>query len=228
MSRSDAASAFRAARRHSRLVRTLRIALPLAVVFTFAAITIMTYFNPLRSLGGLPKNIGSTVLHGTKITMEQPKLSGFTHDQRAYNLTADSAAQDLTTPDIIDLNNIRAKIEMKDKSTVRMSALRGIYNSKSEMLDLKGDIRLESTNGYTGRLSEATVDIKKGGVLSKHPVRLEMLNGTLDANRLHITNSGDQIVFDRGVKMTVLFGGNDVAKATQSSRAESGAASGAQ
>ncbi len=162
MNRSDSARAFRAARRHSRLVRILRVAIPLGVVLVFAAVTLMTYFNPLRVLSGVPASVGDMVVHGSKITMEQPKLSGFTRDARAYKLTADSAAQDLTKPDIIELSHIRAQVQMKDKSTVHMSALQGTYDSKSQMLELHHDIRLNSSNGYTGRLSEATVDIQEG------------------------------------------------------------------
>ena len=50
MSRGDSERAFRSARRHSRTVRILRIAIPLAVVLGLTVISLMTYFNPLRSL----------------------------------------------------------------------------------------------------------------------------------------------------------------------------------
>ena len=228
MNRSDSERAFRTARRHSRMVHILRVALPLAVVFAFVAITLMTYLNPLRNLNILPVDVGDLVVRGSKITMEQPKLSGFTRDSRAYNVTADSAAQDLTKPDIIELNNIRARVELQDNSMVQMSALEGTYNSKSEMLKLNNDIRLNTSNGYTGRLSEATVDIKKGDVLSESPVRLKMLQGTLDANRLHITDSGDLIQFDRGVEMTLMLNADDVAKAVNPDTAKPATANGAQ
>ncbi len=231
VNRGDSARAFRAARRHSRMVRFLRVALPLAVVFAFAVITLITYYNPLRSLSALPVNLGNLVVHGSKITMEQPKLAGFTRDSRAYKLTADSAAQDLTKPDLIELNNIRAQVEMKDKSMVHMSALGGTYDSKSEILKLDRDIQLSSSNGYTGLLSEATVDIKKGDVLSKHPVRLKMLQGTLDANRLQITESGDLVRFDRGVTMTLMLhpkGSNGPTKPAANKTAAPHPATGAQ
>ena len=228
MNRRDSARAFQAARRHSQLVRILRIALPLAVALAFVVITLLTYFNPLRTLGGIPANISATVVHGSQVTMEQPKLSGFTRDERSYNFTADSAAQDLTKPDIIRLNKIRAGIEMKDKSTVHMSALKGVYDSKKEILKLDDNIKLFSSNGYSGRLSEATVDIKKGDVLSEHPVRLKMMHGTLQANRLRITQSGDVIRFDRGVEMTVMLNGSDLTKAGDSAPGKPAAANGAQ
>ena len=47
----------------------------------------------------LPVDLGKLVVSGTKITMEQPRLSGFTNDARAYEFTADAAAQDITKPD---------------------------------------------------------------------------------------------------------------------------------
>ena len=86
---------------------------------------LITYLNPLRMLAKLPINIDNLVVSGTKVTMEQPRLSGFTSDARAYELTADTAAQDMTKPDIVELRNIRAKVEMQDKSSMELNAATG-------------------------------------------------------------------------------------------------------
>jgi lipopolysaccharide export system protein LptC len=206
MGRDDSERAFRAARRHSRVVRILRVAIPLAVVLGFTGIFLIVYFNPLRILAKLPIDVGNLVVSGTKITMEQPRLSGFTGDARAYELSADAAKQDLTKPDLIELRNIHAKVQMQDKSTVEVSATAGIYDSKGETLKLDQNIVLSSSTGYRGRLSQATIDIRKGHVLSEQPVEVELLQGTLNANRLEIVDSGDLVRFDGGVKMTLMLG----------------------
>jgi lipopolysaccharide export system protein LptC len=205
MSRGDSERAFRAARRHSRLVRVLRIAVPTVVVLVAVAVFLATYFNPLRMLAKLPINIGDLVVSGTKITMEKPHLSGFTRDSRAYELSADAAAQDLTKPDIVELRNIHAKIEMQDKSTLQMTAVTGIYNNKGETLKLDRNIELSSSTGYAGHLSEAMIDIRKGYVVSNKPVQVKLLQGTLDANRLEIIDSGNLVRFDGGVDMTLML-----------------------
>jgi len=93
MSRGDSERAFRSARRHSRVVRVLRIAIPVGVLISVVGISLATYLNPLRMLASLPIDISDMVVSGTKITMEQPRLSGFTKDQRAYEFIADAAAQ---------------------------------------------------------------------------------------------------------------------------------------
>jgi lipopolysaccharide export system protein LptC len=178
---------------------------PVAVVLGLAGVSLVTYFNPLRLLAKLPVDVGNLVVSGTKITMEHPRLSGFTRDARGYELTATAAAQDLTKPDIVELHNLRAKVQMQDKSTMELSALTGIYDTKGETLKLDKDILLSSSTGYEGRLSEATVDIREGHVLSEHPVQVKMLQGTLNANRLEIINSGELVRFGGGVDMQLML-----------------------
>ena len=205
MSRGDADRAFHAARRHSRAVRILRIAVPAGVTIGIIIITLVTYLNPLRMLAKLPINLDNLVVSGTKVTMEAPRLKGFTHDARAYELTADTAAQDMTKPDIVELRNIRAKVDMQDKSSMELTALSGIYDSKGETLRLEENILLKSSTGYQGRLSEAMIDIRKGNVVSEHPVEVKLLQGTLNANRLDIVDSGDLVRFHGGVVMDMMM-----------------------
>lgn len=203
MGRGNAVRAFRAARRHSRLVRVLRIVIPLAVVVGIAGITLITYFNPLRLLTSLPIDVGNVVVSGSKITMERPRISGFTRDARAYELSAESAAQDVTKPDVVELHRVQATVQMQDKSTTKMTADSGLYNSKIETLKLTKNIVLDSSAGYRGLLSEAQIDIRKGHVISDQPVEVTMLQGVLNANRLEIVESGDLLRFDGGVTMTL-------------------------
>jgi lipopolysaccharide export system protein LptC len=203
MGRADAALAFRAARRHSRIVRILRIAIPAGVVLGLTVVFLLTYFNPARMFAKLPVDIGHLVVSGTKITMEKPRLTGFTRDARVYDLTAKAAAQDLTKPNLVELSDIHAKLQMQDKSTMQLTADTGLYNSKLETLKLDKNIVITSSTGYQGWLSEAAVDIRKGHVVSTHTVKVKMLQGTLNAKGLEITNSGEVVHFVGGVDMVL-------------------------
>ena len=49
------------------------------------------------------------------------------------------------------------------------------------------------------------IDIRKGNVVSEKPVEVKMLQGTLNANRLEIVDSGDLVRFDGGVTMTLML-----------------------
>jgi lipopolysaccharide export system protein LptC len=198
---------FAAAARHSRMVRLLRVAVPATVLLAMAAIVMISVFNPFRitNLTKLPVDISNLVVSGTKITMETPHLAGFSTDQRPYEVWAKAAIQDLANPDHVELQTLRAKVMMEDKSTVTMDARTGFFDSKQQMLDLRKDIFLQSSTGYEAKLSQAYVDINKGTVTSDEHVDVKLLNGTLTADRLRIINSGEIVRFEGNVVMNLVM-----------------------
>ena len=93
------------------------------------------------------------MISGTKMTMEAPKLSGFTRDARRYEVSASAAAQDSTKPDVIELKGMRAMLEMQDKSTCIWWRTNGLFDRKAGMLTLNRDIVLTSPSGFRGAIS---------------------------------------------------------------------------
>lgn len=204
------------AARHSRRVRLLRWALPLAITLILGSTMLVSWLDPLKVLVRLPIDSGKLVVSGTRITMQSPKLSGYTRDQRWYELNAKGATQDVTKPDLIDLDEVRAKIETVDKSTTFLSSKNGLYNRKSSILTLNNDVIVKSTSGYEIHLSEAVVDTTKGEVVSNKPVAVFTQDATLNADRLEIENSGDVVNFIGNVVMNL----DNVGKAGQPTAAK--------
>ena len=146
--RADRDRAFRAAARHSRHVRILRVAVPVTAVAVFlSGVAFTVLMKPLRALSGLPVDVGSLVVSGTKIKMNQPRLAGITRDNRHYDMVAQAAAQDVTKPDMLELHGIRATMEMRDKVTFETTAKDGLYNTKTEQLTLTQNIVVTSSSG---------------------------------------------------------------------------------
>jgi lipopolysaccharide export system protein LptC len=194
------AAKFASAARHSRLVRILRIAVPVTVAASMAAIVaVSTFLNPFK----IPVKLdsGNLVVTGTKITMETPHLAGYTPDQRPYELWAKTATQDITDPDHVDLKDLRAKMLMEDQSTLFLDARAGRFDNKQQQLDLRKDILLRTSTGYEARLNSAFVDMGKGTVSSDERVDVKLTNGTLSADRLRITEGGEVIRFEGNVVM---------------------------
>jgi lipopolysaccharide export system protein LptC len=180
-------------------VRLMRKLVPLAGLAGLVVVVLITWFNPLRNVSDLPVSIDSLVVSGTKITMEAPKLTGFTRDNRAYNLTAEAATQDFTNPTLLELSGIRAKVEMQNKTTMNVTAVAGLYDTKSELLTLTQHVILISSDGYEGHLTEAKADIRKGYILSEKPVEVFLTNGKLNANRMEVIDNGELLRFDGGI-----------------------------
>jgi lipopolysaccharide export system protein LptC len=197
---------FAIAARHSRMVRMLRIAVPAIVGLAMAGLVAISIFNPFRLLlKQLPVDMDNLVVSGTKITMESPHLSGYSPDQRPYELWAKTATQDLNDPDHVELKTLRAKVLQEDRSTITMDARTGLFDTKSQLLDLRKDIFLQSSTGYEARLSQALVDIGKGTVTSEEPVDVKLLNGTLTADKLRITDKGEFVRFEGHVVMNLIM-----------------------
>lgn len=197
---------FRAAARHSRLVRVLRIAVPATVILAMTGVLAISIFNPFRILmPKLPVSIDNLVVSGSKITMENPHLAGFSADRRPYELRAKSAIHDLANPDHVELRTLRAKVMMEDRTNVTLDARTGFFDNKQQMLELKKDIFLQSSTGYEAKLSQALVDINKGMVTSNEHVEVKLLNGTLVADGLKILNSGEVVRFEGNVVMNLML-----------------------
>ena len=190
---------FRAAGRHSRWVRFYRRAIPVSLLAILASIAASAYFQPLRLLSRLP--VDKLVISDGKLTMESPRLSGFTRDGRPYDLVASAAAQSLTNPGVLELKDVRAKVTMQDKSVIEVQADKGIYDTRSDEMVLNQNVTMISSTGYTVHMQNAHIDNKTGQVVSDTPpVEVILSNGTVKAKRIEVTDNGDIIRFSGGVE----------------------------
>ena len=202
MSRLRAVS-FHKARRHSRRVGFLRYALPAAAIGGIALIVLFTWFDPLRLYRGLPLEFGKLSISGNKLTMEAPKLTGFTRNGQPYVVTAEAAAQDLSKPSLVELTNIVGQVERADKSTTELRSKSGLYDTKEELINLYGVIDIEMTGGYKAWVNDAFVEVRKGHVVSKNPVSVVFPDGDLRANEMEVFDHGELAVFNGAVLINV-------------------------
>jgi lipopolysaccharide export system protein LptC len=193
------APAFRRARRHSRLVRVLRTGIPVFVGAAVVLYALGSWLNPLAGLN-LP-SISSMGISGTKITMDAPRLAGFTRDGRAYELTAAAAAQDLKRPQFIELQGVRAKMQLEDGNTVNITSEAGLYDTKGEVVTLNKNVVIVMSNGTTVHMAETTLDMRKNHVTSDKPVQVDVADGHVNAQKMEVVNGGEVVYFRGGVNM---------------------------
>jgi lipopolysaccharide export system protein LptC len=195
---------FAIAARHSRMVRILRIAVPAAVILSLAVIILVSVFNPFRMLlPKLPVDISNLVVSGTKVTMESPHLAGYSTDRRPYEVWANTAVQDVTDPNHVELHTLRGKMLMEDQSTVTLEAVNGLMDTKQQLLTLHKDIYVQTTAGYQAWLSQAFVDMNKGSVTSDEHVDVKWTDGKISADTMKVLNGGETVRFDGHVVMNI-------------------------
>ncbi len=189
---SDRAKRVARARRHTRVVRGLRRMLP-----AVAATVIVGYvLVVMQTMGweGLPQ-IEIANIVPENLTMHNPRYEGFNDDGGTYVVTAKTAVQDLTDLSRITLNGIVGDLEDANKSKTNLKATHGLYNSKTNTLELYDGIDIVSESGLHARLTRADVDTKKNVVVSKAPVVVDMPGGTIRSNTMTLHNKTRKVTF---------------------------------
>lgn len=187
--------AYRSALRHSRLVRALRLIIPVAavtaVIGLFASSILMTGPN----IAGL--EMGPVALTGTKVTMEKPRLSGFRKDGKPYEVTSMAASQDVRKPGVVELEQIRARLGAVGDNATHMTSAHGIYDMKTEQLQLSGGVKMNTDNGETAVLKSASINLKGGELETGDPVTITTANGgSINANSMRVRDNGKVIAFE--------------------------------
>lgn len=191
---------YRAAHRHSGMVRTLRWALPAVVLVAAGMFGATVYMAPANNAA---PTLGKIDVNSNSLVMEAPKVSGFTNSKRAYELSAEKATQNLQNPKVVTLEKIDATLGLDGTDKATVSATTGIYDSDAETLKLKDGIKVETSMGYQANLKEAEVNLRTNAMQSSEPVEIKLVDGTIRGNTVEISEGGKRIVFSKGVSMTM-------------------------
>ena len=197
--RQDRDAAFRAAFRHSRRVRRLRVLVPALAVLIFCGVVFVSWWDPLKALN-LPISIGSLSMSGSKVTMEAPRLTGYTNDNRFYRVSATRAEHDITQSHIVALSAIDAEMQMEGGGVARVVSSAGVLDTKTGRVELNQDVAVTTTDGQSGRLGHALVDTRAGTVVSNGPVSMASPRGELTSERMQISDNGKVIVLEGQVR----------------------------
>lgn len=192
---------FSRARRHSARVRWIKRVLPISIAVALALMIAVPLVGRLAMKMELPFELGTLSLSGTRLTMEAPKLTGFTDDNRAYNISAGAATQDVTRPDIIGLTDVSARLELANKGWATVKSHTGTLDTKTQFITLSDGVDLATNGGYAGKMQDADVDVKAGSVTTAHPVVLTYMDGRLVSDRMKITDRGSRAFFEGNVQL---------------------------
>ena len=198
--------AFRAARRHTLFVRTLRLLLP-----TIAAAAVVVFAMQVRTpsppdseggKGGF--DVGDIKVTSAGFKMVRPRYKGFTDEGGEYTVTAATAQPVLSQPGRVHLWNVDGTLLQPNGQRLQLNAAKGFFDNDKGLLYLSGGIDVSSADGMKARLTHATVYINQQRIESDKPVTAQSLNGTIRADTMVIMQKRQEIIFAGGVKVRIL------------------------
>lgn len=193
--------AFALARRHSRLVRALRVALPLASVLLLAAYGLVLFVS--WQLGSSRIKVGSIQLTADDLKMKDPVYVGVTKEGGRYQVQAKRADVSLNQNAPIKLFDITGELT-ESKGVTKLKAKHGLFNNTKGELELFDGIDIESTTGLVARLSRAMIYQKENRIVSKHPVTASTPTGSVQASTMTMENKKKLVAFRGAVAVRLI------------------------
>lgn len=188
---------------HDRLVHFLARALP-AAVGALLAVMIIAPISPRGEISFLLDRRKVAVVDD-RMQVSSAMYRGQDDEGRSFSITAGSAIQRTKANPLIQLDQLTARI-MLDDGPALLTASNGDYNFGNEIVDIKGPINFQTSDGY--RMTATNVDIDLGGKLlkSRGPVEGRIPAGTFSADRISADLSERSVTLDGNARLRMVPG----------------------
>ncbi|MER9136914.1 LPS export ABC transporter periplasmic protein LptC [Mesorhizobium sp. M0047] len=192
--------AFDRARRHSRRVRVLKFAVPLAAALIAIAFPVYSY---LAAPVSVTVQAEGTAFSNGKLVMANPKLNGFTKQKQPYSMTALRAIQDVGTQGIIELEGIDAKVPIAPDNVAAIKASHGTYDRDGNTMNLTSDVTITTSDGMQANFKSVFLDMGKGTMKTGDPVDVSRGGSRITADSMSVRDNGKVLVFESKVRVNI-------------------------
>jgi lipopolysaccharide export system protein LptC len=188
---------------YSNFVALMKVTLPVVAVMLVGLIVFWNKIVPNPRL--LAPDFSSIAPEfAQNLAMVNPRFDGIDKEGRPYSLTAAEALQTSTDANEIDLLQPSGDMTLPDGTWLSLSADRGLYRRKEELLDLAGNVSFFHDEGFELRSPDALVNFGAGIASGGSGVEGQGPAGTLAAEGFEFRDEGMTILF-RGESQLVIY-----------------------
>jgi lipopolysaccharide export system protein LptC len=192
---------------HDRLVRWLAILLPAGIGAVLAVMVIAPLF---------PRGEISFLLDRNKVATTEERLRvnnalyrGEDSRGRPFSLTASSAVQQSGKVPVVEMNDLSAKILLKD-GPAELTAGKGRFDVDRNVVTVPGSIDLHAADGYRLTTSNITVDLRQQTFSGTGGVSGAVPTGTFQAGRMDVDLENRTVVLSGRARLQMRPGKLDV------------------
>ncbi len=196
----DRAVEFRRARRHSALVRLLKIFFPVLSAGIVSLYILPSFLRVSIDGGKGTATIKAITIEAGSLKMLSPRMQGVNENNGVYDVIADSAVQQSKATDVMYLDKIRGKLTSEDGQVTVLTAPDGLYNSKAEEMTFNNGAVVTREPGLTATFKTAKVFMKQQLVISKTPVIVRLHESKIEAETMTLYSGEQRAVFEGNVR----------------------------
>jgi lipopolysaccharide export system protein LptC len=196
---SDRTRAFQAARRHSAIVRVLKLTLPVAALGVCALYVLPAGMSV--KVGDGEATVEKIDISAGGLKMVNPRFKGVHEKYGVYDIKADSALQHVNDPDLMTLDKIEAELLNKEGEKTTLTAPSGIFHRKKEEFTFDNGVDIGGEAGISGRLETATAYMKDNKLISNDPVTLGYHGHKIAADSVTVFTAENRVIFTGNVRV---------------------------
>ncbi|MFT3974818.1 MAG: hypothetical protein QM699_15605 [Amaricoccus sp.] len=187
---------------HSRVVTILKLGLPLVALALVASVFLVQTDD---RLGGTINFSDADIDQlGQGLRLTNSVFTGTTQNGDRFRVAAATVIPDAAPPKRATITKLDGSLELVEGRTVSVVADTGDLDIASQRLDIAGNVRLSSSDGYELATDKATIDFVSGSFIAGDRVVTTGALGEITSGNLHVaptTASGEarRFSFSNGV-----------------------------
>lgn len=189
---------------HSRLVATLKIALPLIALAILSTLFLIS--RTIDPEGAIPFSQVDIEDRVREPRLTAPNWAGMTEDGAAVSITASEARPAQAEGRVPTATALTAVFDMPDGLRADLRADRGALDTQGQELTVEGGVVITTSSGYRLTSETMTARLDRTRVASPGPVAATGPLGRIEAGMMEMTqdpgrSGGYVLVFKSGVRL---------------------------
>jgi lipopolysaccharide export system protein LptC len=188
--------------RRSQMVAWLKRLLPVAALLLLVLLAVAPNLRIGPATDRVTYEATASAGNGALSTMQNAQYHGVDQRGQPFTLTADQANQ-RGTDDVVLAKPV-GDITLTSGAWLMLRSDTGVFNQKSQLLELHGNVTLYRNDGTMMTAPLAAIDLRAGSATSAAPVSAQGPFGTLNAaNGFNFTGRGTDLKFLGPVTLTL-------------------------
>lgn len=170
---------------HSRVVTILKLGLPLVALALVASVFLVQTDDRLG--GTITFSDADVDQLGNGLRLTNSVFTGTTSSGDRFRFSAATVIPDAAPPKRATITRLDGTLELLEGPTVTLVADTGDLDIETQRLDIAGNVRIATSDGYELVSDKATIDFVSGSFVAGDEVLARGALGEITSGNLHVT-----------------------------------------
>jgi lipopolysaccharide export system protein LptC len=178
---------------YSRLVRSLRLLLPLLACALLALAVIWPQLDWRQIVVADDSDVKIDINDAQELRMRNARLVGTDENNQPFNVSAKEARQGDDGVNSVILDHPSGELALQGGGQLTMQANSGHYDREAKRLELSGAVTVHHGDGYQFQSESATVSLDTGRAVGSQPIEGFGPQGLLKGEGFEILDKGKTV-----------------------------------